>query len=301
MASHPARKTVAIDRSPSRRVSRVAFTLVELLVVIGIIALLISILLPSLNRARRAAQQAVCLSNLRQIAMAAYNYAVDNRGDCVPSAVNAGWYASDTIDGATGPAAMSWNYEYVQPTGGGALVYSFKRGFLGRYLGSDKVLECPTVAIMELPLDAPNAPATSYGFALVGAKRFANIQRASETAIAGDSIQFSFTTGFSRPTQLQRTGLSQIDTFHGRHVNATGNLAFFDGHAEPVLAQKRTQGSYDPAATVTLKRLAILQANHLGPACPMIIDQSITSYAAYSTECNASYDYYFWSNKTMHR
>jgi len=72
---------------PVRRREWPAFTLIELLVVVAIIALLISILLPALKRARDAAADSVCKVNMHTFGMAAFYYAEENNDWLVPASI----------------------------------------------------------------------------------------------------------------------------------------------------------------------------------------------------------------------
>lgn len=89
-----------------------AFTLVELLVVVGIIAVLVGILLPTLGKARAQANRVKCLSNLRQLGTAFVLYNNNNRGYNIPSYTMKGW-ASGSDNPLEGWASILDRDKYV--------------------------------------------------------------------------------------------------------------------------------------------------------------------------------------------
>jgi prepilin-type N-terminal cleavage/methylation domain-containing protein/prepilin-type processing-associated H-X9-DG protein len=90
-----------MERRPSH-----AFTLVELLVVIGVIALLLSILLPAMARARVAAVDAKCKSNLRQLVTALHEYAANHKGYCPPAMAWGRHWDMDRVNGVVVPGYL---------------------------------------------------------------------------------------------------------------------------------------------------------------------------------------------------
>jgi prepilin-type N-terminal cleavage/methylation domain-containing protein len=86
-------KTQATQRPGTLPRSSGGFTLVELLVVIGIIALLIGMLMPALSRAKAQSKMVACASNMRQVGLTLLMYAQDNNGWIFPVGAGSGDFA----------------------------------------------------------------------------------------------------------------------------------------------------------------------------------------------------------------
>ena len=111
------------------------FTLIELLVVVAIIAILASLLLPALGKAKGAGQQTACLSNLRQLQTAWITYLGDNHNVMPLNAQEQTIYsynASSSNSWVTGDATYSADVSYIQ------------KGTLYPFVSQPAVYHCPT-------------------------------------------------------------------------------------------------------------------------------------------------------------
>jgi len=134
---------------------RKAFTLVELLVVIGIIAVLIAVLLPALSRAREQSASVKCLSNLRQIGIGVVQYGNANNGYIVPGAVRFPGDGLDRDNWATILCTLKYLPAPPQPpstTGNTFADTSF----------GDSVFRCPSGIDNRALTGASNTPTSPY-------------------------------------------------------------------------------------------------------------------------------------------
>jgi type II secretory pathway pseudopilin PulG len=147
--------TNAYSRRAAKQ-SAVGFTLVELLVVIGIIALLIAMLLPALRKAQEAARQVQCMSNMRQIVGAMISFTNDHHG-FLPAGGGYGLYQFDTTgwkfqqvtSDANTPDGADWirwerYYDFVTNATSSASVQNITFSGLTRYLSHKEILLDPT-------------------------------------------------------------------------------------------------------------------------------------------------------------
>jgi prepilin-type processing-associated H-X9-DG protein/prepilin-type N-terminal cleavage/methylation domain-containing protein len=241
---------------------KTAFTLIELLVVISIIALLLSILMPSLNKAREQGKSAVCKSQIKMVGLGMMLYVNENRGYLPPycsGRIPAGESYTFKPTGATYTdyvryslltAWSSTSVKHEEPPRGGD-------GFLGVYLQSANlhdmrnVLGCPSLpanptlrklTIRKFELDCyvyrEKAFALNYEYTTAGwgktneSIKLTNKKKPSSLVFMADGSGNQLF--IEPPNRSSTTDPREGNTFYVPAIRHSGNfnMVFCDGHVE---------------------------------------------------------------------
>jgi prepilin-type N-terminal cleavage/methylation domain-containing protein/prepilin-type processing-associated H-X9-DG protein len=241
-----------------------AFTLVELLVVIGIIALLIAILLPVLSKARETANRTKCLSNLRNFAAAHWLYVTDspNRGYLIQAGLGhggshsheeVGWintlqkyYRTPLLRRCPSDNSVHW------PEGGMPVPGSSPPEFRRTSYGINSLLDAELYPRGVPPWDM-RAPYLKINQVRHSSAVVHFVEMTQSGSFAGaDHPHIENWTGPDIPAAAARH--LQIDVHGGpkRHWQSLANYSFLDGHAESLrfndVFESFERNKFDPGA-----------------------------------------------------
>ncbi|MCC5829529.1 MAG: type II secretion system protein [Phycisphaeraceae bacterium] len=245
---HPPRWSGRSNGEPLHPV--MGFSLIELLVVVSIVALLIGVLLPALGVGREAARRAVCLSQQRQMAIAASTYTTEERG-YFPPAHGMDWSGTTTFHRA-------WDLTTIQAPGRPDEVIP---GTLWRGEGIERIQQCPSYGG---PANWLVDPYTGYNYntSYVGRGTWESIPHPARideigtpagTALFGDGQWAGGANKFMRapyPNPADRTFTGRWAGTQGFRHGGQTNAAFADGHGRSL--HERFEDNADGAGQVAV-------------------------------------------------
>ncbi len=261
---------------------RFGLTLIELILVIGIIAVLFVFLVPSLQRSRLQAKAAVCMSNIRQLNTALSMYVTDTgKFPC-------GFYDLPPPNPPVPPPAGGYA-GYIQYDRTGWWWFNYLGGFYKKSLVVKTVLQCPSKQLQQTALKG-DILCGNYGVNLLICRMssgggdqneignpigISEVLRPGQTLLIVDSgyaiiswqhaadilpqgitlgtiplENTAYVPGLSINCQRQLLPEQKIDALYGRHPQTTVNVGFVDGHvarikAEDLLVKKKPDGTYE--------------------------------------------------------